>query len=170
MELSRFWSAAGFIGSALLVSCHGDMPTPPSTPQPDQQWIKVYFKFGHADQVDTFDGTITKDLILNGTCTVPFGFKDSEQDSILRALTDSRFFDLPDTLYPIPNLRISSDPGPQVLRVEYQGKTKSLVWSYVLDHSDPRTQIVYDLWVRLGTMVRSTDTYILLPPAEGGYI
>jgi hypothetical protein len=120
--------------------------------------------------VDTFNGTLTKDLVENGVITVPFGFKTSEQDSVLSALTDARFFELPDTLYPLPNVSIAPDPGTQTLRVEYEGKTKSLVWLYVLDTSDPRTGSVQQLWARLRRLVQSTDTYKQLPPAVGGYI
>ena len=82
----------------------------------DPQRVKVFFKFDFRDQVDTFNGTLTKDLVLNGTVTVPFGFKRSEQDTLVTVLAHTDFFGLPDTLYPIPNVSISPDPGFQVLR------------------------------------------------------
>ena len=120
--------------------------------------------------MDTFNGTLTKDLVLNGTVTVPFGFKRSEQDSLVAVLAQTDFVGLPDTLYPMPNVSIYPDPGFQVLRVELEGTTKSLVWMAILDASDPRTGRVRELWTRLRSLVQSTDTYRQLPLAEGAYL
>ena len=136
----------------------------------DPQRVKVFFKFDFRDQVDTFNGTLTKDLVLNGTVTVPFGFKQSEQDSLVAVLAQTGFFGLPDTLFPMPTVFISPDPGFQLLRVEFEGTTKSLVWMPVLDESDPRTGRVQELWAKLRSLVQSTDTYRQLPPAVGGYL
>jgi hypothetical protein len=165
--MRRWASLAIFLGIAvLLTGCDlGD----PST-RSDPQRVKVFFKFGFRDQVDTFDGTLTKDLVVNGTVTVPFGFSQSEQDTLLSALARAGFFGLPDTLYPLPTVSISPDPGFQVLRVEFEGTTKSLVWMEVLDASDPHTGRVRELWARLRNLVQSTDTYRQLPPAVGGYL
>ncbi len=135
----------------------------------DTQSVKVLFKYGFRDQVDTFNGTLTKDLILNGTTTVAFSFTSAQQDSVIRALERSDFFHLPDTLFPVPGVAISPNPGVQVLRVQCEGRTKTLVWNDVLDASDPRTEKVLRLWGALEGIVRSTDTYRSLPPASGGY-
>ncbi len=137
--------------------------------QSDPQSVKVLFKYGFRDQVDTFNGTLTKDLVMNGTTTVAFSFTSAQQDSVRRALEQSDFFHLPDTLYPVPSVAISPNPGMQMLRVQCEGRTKTLVWNYVLDASDPRTEKVLDLWRALEGIVRSTKTYGSLPPAVGGY-
>ena len=152
--------------AVLLTGC--DLGDPSAGADP--QRVKVFFKYDFRDQVDTFNGTLTKDLVLNGTVTVPFGFKRSEQDSLVAVLAQTDFFGLPDTLYPMPNVSIYPDPGFQVLRVEFEGTTKSLVWMAVLDESDPRTGRVRELWARLRSLVQSTDTYRQLPPAEGAYL
>jgi hypothetical protein len=166
--MKRSWAClAIFLGLAfLLPGCDWGDPSSPADPQR----AKVFFKFGFRDQVDTFAGTLTKDLVQNGTVTVPFGFKESEQDSLLSAFKSADFFGLPDTLYPLSNVSISPDPGFQVLRVEFEGTTKSLVWMEVLDASDPRTGRVHELWAKLRHLVQSTDTYRQLPPAAGGYL
>ena len=152
--------------AAQLVGCDGGDPSTSSDPQR----VKVFFKFDFRDQVDTFGGTLTKDLIQNGTVTVPFGFSSSEQDSIVAVLARTGFFALPDTLYPMPNVSISPDPGFQVLRVALGGATKSLVWMPMLDTSDSRTGRVQELWSRMRSLVQTTDTYRQLPPAVGGYL
>jgi hypothetical protein len=158
---------AFFLGNAvLLTGCDFGEPSTGS----DLQRVKVFFKFDFRDQVDTFTGTLTKDLVQNGTVTVPFGFTESEQDSLVTILDHTGFFGLPDTLYPMPNVSIFPDPGFQVLRVEFEGTAKALVWMAVLDSSDPRTGRVRELWTRLRDLVQSTDTYRQLPPAEGAYL
>jgi hypothetical protein len=155
----------------LLYGC--DLGKPLRTEQPlvmDQQVVKVFLKYSYRDQVDTFNGTLTKDLVTNGTITVSFSFTATQQDSILLALAQSDFFNLPDTLHPIPNAYVSPNPGPQILRVQYQGNIKSLVWFYLLDASDLRSDAVMHLWQTIWRIVQSTDTYKRLPPAVGGYL
>jgi hypothetical protein len=166
--MKRSWAClAVFLGIAvLLTGC--DLGEPSTSVDP--QRVKVFFKYDFRDQVDTFNGTLTKDLVMNGTVTVPFGFKQSEQDSLLSVLARAGFFALPDTLYPMPNVSIWPDPGFQVLRVEFEGTTKCLVWMELLNESDPRTGRVRELWARLRNLVQSTDTYKQLPPAAGGYL
>lgn len=166
MKKSTLLLAGILSGGAFLSGCDGGVPVTPEDPQR----VKIFFKFDHRDQVDTFNGTLTKDLAADGTCTVPFGFTNAEQDSLLLALADSRFFDLPDTLYPIPTIWIAPDPGPQILRVESGGGTKSLFWLYLLDAADPRSAAVQKLWSRLRQLVQSTEAYKKLPPAAGGYL
>jgi hypothetical protein len=166
--MKRSWvGLTVFLGIVVLVAgCDlGD----PST-RADPQRVTVFFKYGFRDQVDTFNGTLTKDLVANGTVTVPFGFTPAEQDSLLSALAHAGFFDLPDTLYPMANVAVSPNPGYQLLRVQFEGTTKSLVWMEVLNASDPRTGRVQQLWARLQNLVESTDTYRRLPPAEGAYL
>jgi hypothetical protein len=162
---------AALLALSFLSGC--DLGEPFRTEQhskPDEQVVKVYFKYDFRDQVDTFNGFLTKDLVANGTVTVSFLFTTAQQDSILEALAQADFFGLPDTLHPIPNVAIAPNPGPQILRVEYQGKLKSLVWFYLLDESDPRSAAVRHLWQTIWQVVESTDSYKLLPPAVGGYI
>lgn len=141
-----------------------------SVPPADEQYIRIYFKHDFRDEVDTFNGVLTKDLIMDGTRTVQFGFSSSEQDSLVKFLGQAQFFGLPDTLYPLPAVSIAPDPGPQILRVEYQGVRKSLVWQNVLDKSDPRTKTVQELWVSLERLVHSTESYKRLPAARGIYL
>lgn len=148
----------------------GDPVSAERVPPRVEQAVKVYCKYGFRDEVDTFNGTYTKDLVVDGTITVPFLFSAPEQDSILLALAQADFFTMPDTLHPIPGLLIFPDAGPQILRVEYQGAIKSVVWFYLLDQTDPRNQAAIHLFQRIQQIVESTEVYSQLPPAVGGYI
>jgi len=163
-----------FLSLLLLSNCDMGKPLPTDLQQEpiatDPQILKLFFKYGFRNQVDTFKGTLTKDLVINGTVTAPFLFTASQQDSILGVLSEAEFFNLPDTLYPVPNMLLLPDHGPQILRVQYQSSLKSLMWSYVLDQSDPRNDAVLRLWRKLQQIVESTDAFKRLPPAVGAYI
>ena len=171
MKSQSLWFIGLLVAVTLLYGCDlGQSLRLNQQPVPDQQIVKVFFKFGFRNQVDTFNGTLTKDLVIDGTISVPFSFTTSEQDSILLALTQSGFYTLPDTLYPIPNVRVLPDAGAQILRIQYQGTTKSLVWFYPLDESDPRSNATIHLWQTIRGVVESTPIYAQLPPAVGEYI
>lgn len=148
----------------------GDPVSAERVPLRVEQGVKVYIKYGFRNEIDTFKGTYTKDLVVDGTITVPFLFAAAEQDSIRLTLAQADFSTMPDTLYPIPGLLVLPNAGPQILRVEYEGAMKSVVWFYLLDQTDPRNETAIQLFQRNRQIVESTEIYSQLPPAVGGYI
>jgi len=40
----------------------------------DEQLVKIHLQFGFVDELNTFEGTFTKDLVMDGSITVEFWF------------------------------------------------------------------------------------------------
>jgi hypothetical protein len=138
--------------------------------KPDEQFVKLLFQYGFRDELNTFNGTLTKDLVLNGTVTVPFWLTKSEQESVLVELARVDFFYLPDTLLRMAGVDISPNSGTQLLRIEVGSQTKTVIWSYLIDPSHPASQRITQLSQAIQGIIESKPEYKQLPPARGGYI
>ncbi len=64
----------GFFISFLLYSCT-DSPV-----EPDPQFVQIYFKYRFNNELNTFESTYQKDLILDGTIKVNFWLTTEEQN------------------------------------------------------------------------------------------
>jgi hypothetical protein len=131
----------------------------------DPQFLKLEFKYFFRNNVDTFNGTLTKDLAADGTITIPFWLTTGEQDSILAEVVRSDFYGLPDTLRGNPAIRLEPDPGPQILKIEVDGRLHQVVW-YMTSGS----QQIVRLSQFIQDIVQAKPEYKSLPPARGGYL
>ncbi len=138
--------------------------------KPDPQFLRVQLNHGFRDVVNTFDGTLTKDLVLDGTRTVPFWFTTAEQHLIISELQRAGFYELPDTIPQIPDVRISPNPGPQLLRVQADQGQKTVVWLLPPDQTNGNGEAIQQLASVIMAIVEAKPEFKQLPPARGAYL
>lgn len=134
------------------------------SPKPDPQFIKLEFHSGFGNLVDTFHETLTKNLGLDSSVTIPFWFTTAEQDTLLSALAKADFVDMPDTVFAIPGVSVEPNPGTQLIRVESRQVQKTVVWFF-----PPIDNRIQDLSTTIRKLVESKPEYKQLPPMRGGY-
>jgi len=162
------WKAVFAIAFACQVVFPGcDIGDPDS---PDPQYVKLHLQSGFRDVVDTFNGTLTKDLVMDGTVSIPFFLTEAEQEHVLALLTDEGFFSLPDTIHATPGAMITPDPSPDFLRVQANSLDKTVVWNYPLEPADEHGQAIVRIMMAIREVVEAKTTYRQLPPARGGYL
>ncbi len=153
--------------SVLVTVCGCNLESPP---QPSEQSVKILFQYNFRDEINTFNLTLTKDLILDGTTTISFWLTKSEQDLILSEAMQVGFFTLPDTLPKLQGVSVSPDPSPDVLRIEANGQLKTVVWHYPLDTTYQDTKAIIQLTRTIKNLIESKEQYKRLPPPRGGYL
>lgn len=122
--------------------------------------------------MDTFAGTFTKDLVLNGQATTDLRLTAEEMQSLYRDLVEmqSRWqlfttpFSLEDTgMFVTPSI---------VYRLEWSVGDFSaipIVWDDSILSSDPKAVDLRDWFDKLRRMIEARPEYEALPPAKGGY-
>lgn len=164
------------LGASLILSgCDlGGSPggggDPVVSADPDPQLIKIQHQYSFRDMVDTFHGTLTKDLVLDGTVTIPFWLTRAEQETVRVALERENFFGLPDTLFPVPVMYVEPDPSPDFIRVEADGVDKTVVWIYPLDQANQNNQAILRLAAVIRRIVEARSEYKQLPEPRGCYL
>lgn len=141
--------------------------------EPVEQVVQIYFTYGFENELNTFENTFQKDLVWDGVKKIDFWLTTEEQNSILEKADAIDFFALPDTFKYISqdsvSVHIDPDPGEQILRIKYQSKDKTTIWSYPTVENDSRFNDLLELRNYIRTIIESKQEYKSLPAARGGY-
>jgi len=136
------------------------------------QIIKILYKYGFANEINTFNKTCTKDLVFAGTITMDYWFQLEEQDTIIKVLEEINFFNLPDTLsyQPVDTIAVTiePDPGIQSLRINYNNQDKTVYW-YILNSYPSEYERILRITTQLEEILESDSEYQSLPEPTGGY-
>ena len=152
--------------SLLIYSCSKTITAP------DPQFLKIHFYYGSGNELNTFEQTYTKDLVLDRYITVDFWLTEAEQETIRNKLYAADFFSFPDTLiYQIGfdsiMVRIEPDPGWQFLQVADENRDKIVYWRYPFPEGNEFVPRLVELKNLIIDIIESKPEYQALPPARG---
>jgi hypothetical protein len=169
--MARFLTPFAFcFALALLLGAGCLLSTDSETIVHDPQFVEIYLQHGFLDELNTFGGTLTKDLVMDGSITVAFWLSTEEQQTILERAEQMSFFSLPDTFPAEAGVSINPDPSPDKLRIRSGNRDHTVVWSYPRDPGDTLSAIPRQLSEFIFSIVRQTPTYKALPQPRGGWI
>jgi hypothetical protein len=156
---------AGIINLLMLDAC-SELSNDPADPQ----FVQIHFQYGFKNELNTFNGTYQKDLVMDGIIKVPFWLTTSEQNMIVEKVLAVNFFAFPDTFYRIQDLIAEPDPSPDFLRVKYGNYEKAVVWFLPMDTNNSYAQSLRELAELIKAIIEANPEYKKLPPARGGYL
>jgi hypothetical protein len=134
------------------------------------------FKYGvnAQNELDTFDGTYTRDMISDPSVTVRLILSQDEFDQILKKMEDINFFNYPDVF------RIDISSGDQYkivtpyntyyFKVEYGSTVKELRWEDRVLNENKEADRLRELIVLIRNIIESREEYKNLPEPKGGYM
>ena len=149
----------------LSVSCSD------SIVEPEPQFVQIFFKYEFNNELNTFDKTYQKDLILDGTIKVNFWLTTDEQNQILNKANEINFFSFPDTFVNDTSfVLVSPNPGEQILRIKINNNDHQSIWTILIDLSNPQAVKLKELSSLIISIIEAKPEYKKLPPSRGGYI
>ena len=143
-----------------------------SSPSPKNDFnFNLLFRYGVGakNELNTFEGTYTKDMVLDPPITIKLTLSDAELEQIRQKMVEIGFFDYPEN-FP---LRTDFEVTPRTdyyIRVENGSSVKEVSWNSnsMLENN------VQDNLLQLVDLIRSVveqkPEYKALPPARGGYL
>ena len=134
----------------------------------DEQFVEIHLQYSFVDELNTFEGTFTKDLVMDGSVTLEFWLSKDDQESIMELAEQVSFFSLPNTILPTPGVSIAPDPSPDRLRIKSGDVGNTVNWSYPGDPENKDFKNVIELSNYIMSIVRNTEIYKALPEARGG--
>jgi hypothetical protein len=156
------------LSGLFLLSCQ-DSPV-----EPENNFVNIYLKYDFKNELNTFENTFQKDLILDGVIKIKFWLTAKEQNSILEKAKSINYFSLPESFQYIPQDSIMvfahPNPGEQILRIKYQKLDKTTVWTYPLLENNSQFDDLLELRKFIITLIESKPEYKKLPVARGGYV
>ncbi len=156
-----------FLLCFIFVSCSD------SIIEPEEQFVQIHFKYDFRNELNTFENTYQKDLILDGIIKVPFWLTAEEQNKILNKANEVDYFSMPDTFQYSSDdstvVAIDPNPGEQILRIKFEEKDKTTIWIFYISENDPQLNALIELRKFIISTLESKPEYKILPPARGGY-
>jgi len=130
--------------------------------------INIDFKFGVTarNRLNTFDGTFTKDLIMDGTITTRLILSQQELTQIKTKLLEMGFFDYPEVFQSEGSVTPRDD---YFIKIQFGSVTKQVSWYSDSDLDSKTNTDLYQLYHLLYDMIVQKLEYKLLPAANGGY-
>ena len=162
-----------FITLIGLVACASPAPTP--NPPRQEQNFAFTFEFGSCnnDILDTFNGTFTKDMIVEPDVTIPFQLSNSQLTIIFQKMSEISFFDYPDVFF-IPT-REGETVGIVTPAMQYRitvrngDLTRSLSWlDEIIDPTTPKAENLRALFRLIMDMIQESPEYKNLPVPKAG--
>ncbi len=154
-----------------LPACRGTTPVP-SLPAD----FNLIFRYGVGakNELDTFAGTFTKDMIGDPSITIDLLLTEEELDRIYQKMAEVDFFAYPD------EFSINVAPGEPVgmvtphssyyFRVEYNTEVKELRWEDRIVNEDGEADRLRALTRLIQDIIRARQEFQELPPPRGGYM
>ena len=144
-----------------------DPATMPESPPKDFNFF-IQFGIGKRNEINTFDGVVTKDLIEAGTATANLTFTEEEMDLIYAKMKE---INIAETKQFIPEtIDCAQEPYEEdEWNILINGETirHSVSGAYCEPTSDAMQLI--ELRDFIFDMIKGKDNYKKLPDSEGGY-
>lgn len=130
--------------------------------------INIDFKFGVTarNELNTFDGTFTKDLIMDGTIKTRLILSQQELSQVKTKLLDMGFFDYPATFQSKGAISPRSD---YFIKVQMGNVTKEVTWYSDSNLGAKTNADLNELYHTLHGIITQKIEYKLLPAPSGGY-
>lgn len=129
---------------------------------------------GARNELNTYKGTYTKDMINAAPITVVFPLTAEEMAQIRQKMEEIDFFSYPD------EFTVSVPPEGTVTRVTpndsysfkvaYGAQVKELKWDAAILNRDERADKLKELIKLITGIIESKPAYRGLPPPKGGYL
>jgi hypothetical protein len=162
------WKISILILASFLCSCSD------SGMAPESRDFNLQFSYGVGARnvLNTFENTYTKDLILDGTATIPFILTPSELQRIKLKMLEMDFFGYPDTFAVTATGRAEmiSPYSMYNFEVHYNASLKRIHWKDCIISEDSAAMKLREMSMLIKNIIVSHPEYTRLPAARGGYL
>ena len=149
-----------------------------STPPAAQSDFNLIFRYGVGakNELNTFEGTYTRDMISDPSITVPLSLTEEEQDRIYKKMVEIDFFDYPEkfslTVAPGESVGMVTPYMSYYFRVEYDSRIKEVRWEdeIININENEKADKLRGLIKLITDIIESREEYKQLPEPTSGYM
>ncbi|WP_435171403.1 hypothetical protein [Paenibacillus glycanilyticus] len=136
---------------------------------PEDFRFSVSFGYGedHKNEINTYNHTVTKDLVTKGTATTALSFSNDELQSIYGKMKEIAVLD--EKQFPRKGNCSQTPSSTDSWKITVNGETKTLSWTNEYCDMTKDAKDLLELRSYIQKIVEGKDAYKALPAAEGGY-
>lgn len=140
----------------------------------DAPFIQVHYKSGFDDELNTFNNTLTKEMVMDPDIKIDFRLNKDEQTGILKKAFEADFFSMPDTFKFVSNngfiIREEPDSGPLILRIKTEEYDKTVVVCLPIIIETENYKKLFRLMKYIDSIIYENPNYKYLPEPRGAYL
>ena len=143
---------------------------------PRESDSNLIFKYGVGakNELNTSDGTYTKDMVQDPSITVNLSLSEEELASIYQKMMDIDFFDYPDSFSIVPppgeSRGIVTPYNSYYFKVQHDSGIKELWWEDEIVYEDMKADKLRELIKLILDIIESKEEYRQLPEPTSGYM
>jgi len=128
--------------------------------------FNLIFKYGVGakNELDTFNQTYTKDMVMDPSVTIKFKLTDSELAGIYQKISDLKLFDISQ---PTEGNMMVTPCSSYYLKVQIGSDEKDMSWSNCRGKINDKLQ---QFTAYIISIIESKEDYKKLPTPRGGYL
>ena len=144
--------------------------------EPESAGFNLEFRYGvtAGNILDTFEGTYTKDMVIDPPVTVDLSLSAAEKEMIYEKMVEIDFFDYPDEFsvnVPLGKMIGRVTPySSYYFRVEHDSQVKELRWDDEITNLDEKAERLRELITLIRNIIESKEEYQELPEPTSGYL
>lgn len=138
--------------------------------------LNLIFKYGVGakNELNTFQGTYTKDMVMDPATTVNLSLSNDELARIYQKMVGIDFFGYPDNFsVSVPSGEATCAVTPHssyYFKAQYDSKVKELWWDDNICNEDEKAEKLRELINLIIGIIESKEEYKKLPSPRGGYL
>jgi hypothetical protein len=146
------------------------------TVPPRESNFNLIFKYGvmAKNELNTFNGTYTRDMVSDPSITVELSLTEEELDSIYEKMVEIDFFNYPDKFAIIVPFSkphgIVTPYSSYYFKIQHDSEVKELWWADEIIYEDIQADKLTELINLIRDIIESKDEYKELPEPTGGYM
>ncbi len=143
---------------------------------PGDSNFNLIFRYGvrARNELNTFNGTYTKDMVMDPSITVNLSLSKEDLDSIYQKMVEIDFFDYPEKFsVPIPPdgmVYMVTPFNSYYFKVKYDSKNKELWWEDEIQNENIKADKLRELIKLIWNIIESKEEYKKLPEPRSGYL
>jgi hypothetical protein len=179
MRIAKITLSILLIPILVLVGCNTpkeEKTTPHNYPGFYESNFNFIFRYGVGakNELNTFNGIYTKDMVADPSITVELSLSEEELDSIYEKMVEIDFFNYPDnfTIIVPPNKPhgIVTPYSSYYFKVQHDLEIKELWWADEIIYEAIQADKLKELINLIRDIIESKDEYKSLPESKGGYM
>ena len=146
-----------------------------AAPPPETSNLNLVFRYGVGakNELNTFNGTYTRDMVMDPPITVNLSLTEEDLDRIYEKMLEINFFDYPDEFSVSTaggSFGIMTPYSSYYFKVEYDSSIKELRWKDEISYPDENADRLRELIQLIREIIEAKEEYKSLPEPTGGYM
>jgi hypothetical protein len=178
MNSKGFGNGIAIIGAVILIGVVVYFFASKTGPLPTTQPTSFNFDFrygvGAKNELDTFEKTYTRDMIVDPSVKIKMELTDGEMVEIYQKMMEINFFDYPDkfsvTVPAGESFGMETPCSSYYFKAAYKSTIKEVSWDDCITYKDQGADKLRELIRYIENVIESKEEYKRLPTPRGSYL